>query len=91
MHDSFLNSHSDDSDREKNLQKFLQDAALSSEKLEEKPPSLSDMIDLSKKMNSFEKRLKVCCFYNYLYKKYISIFSRNPKIFSLSSLKFISE
>eukprot|EP00111_Clytia_hemisphaerica_P016231 TCONS_00048009-protein len=55
LHDSFLNSHSDDSEREKNMQRFLQEAAYSSEKYDqEKPPSLSDMIDLSKKMKSFQ-------------------------------------
>lgn len=48
MKDSFLNSHSDDSEHEKNMQEFLHDA-LSSEKVVGKnKPSLSDMIEQSK-------------------------------------------
>jgi len=61
LHDSFLNSHSEDSERDKNMQRFLQDTISSERKEENKPSgsSLSDMIELSKKINSLEETLKV--------------------------------
>ena len=65
--DSFLNSHSEDAEKEKKLLEFLDEARFTSERKENDKFSLSDAIESTYQSNTNEKKERVFICKSYIF------------------------